>query len=90
MNEELIDMQKELESLRKHKENAKTKVAFDGFEEQIKYLKENIFYKKESIKDYEEDDYDYNHYMWIKEDLERVEQVIKDDPNIIVVAYGSY
>ena len=90
LNEELVDMQKELESIRTHQENARTKVAFDGFEEQIKDIKENISYKKEVIKDYEEDDYDYNHYMWIKKDIESVEQIIKNDPDIVVVAYASY
>ena len=90
LNEELVDMQKELESIRTHQENAKTKAAFDGFEEKIKEVKENITYKKDYIKDIEEDDYDYNHYMWIKEDIERVEQIIKDNPDIVVVAYASY
>ena len=90
LNDELVDMQKELESLRIHQENAKTKVAFDCFEEKINNLKENINYKKEYIKDVEEDDYDYNHYMWIKKDIERVEKIIDEDANIVVEAYASY
>lgn len=90
LNEKLIDMQKEVESLRIHQENAKTKIAFDGFEAKIKELKEMIAFQKEYIKDKEEDDYDYNHYMWIKKDIERVEEIIKNDPDIVVVAYASY
>ena len=90
LNEELVDMQKELESLRMHQENAKTKVAFDGFEEKIKEIKESIKSQKNYIKDIEEDDYDYNHYVWIKQDIERVEEIIKNDPDIVVVAFASY
>ena len=90
LNEELAEMQKELESIRVHQENAKTKAAFDGFEEKIQDIKEKIQYKKEYIKDIEEDDYGYNHYMWIKKDIEHVEKIIKSDPDIVVVAYKSY
>lgn len=90
LNEELISLEKEIESLRIHQENAKTKVAFDCFEESITKLKESIAYKREYIKDFEEDDYDYNHYMWIKKDIEKVEEIINNDPDIIVVAYASY
>ena len=90
LNEELISLEKEIESLRIHQENAKTNVAFDCFEESITKLKESVAYKREYIKDTEEDDYDYNHYMWIKKDIEKVEEIIKNDPDIIVVAYASY
>ena len=89
LNDELISLEKEIESLRIHQENAKTKVAFDCFEERITVLKENIACKREYIKDIEEDDYDYNHYMWIKKDIEKVEEIIKNDPDIIVAAYAS-
>lgn len=90
LNEQLVEMQQEVESIRTHQENAKTQVAFDGFTKQIEELKEEISCKKEVIKDYEEDDYDYNHYKWIKEDIERVEQIMKNDPDIVVVGYASY
>lgn len=90
LNEELVELEKEVESLRVHQENAKTKVSFNCFEEKIKVLKEEITYKKAYVKDTEEDDYDYNHYVWIKEDIEKVEEIIKKDPETIVVAYASY
>ena len=90
LNEELKEMKTEIEYLRIHQENAKTKAAFDGFEEKIKELKEEITYKKEYIKDTEEDDYDYNHYMWIKEYIEQVAKIIEDDPDIVAVAFESY
>ena len=90
LNDELVDMRQEIESLRTHQERAKTKAAFDGFEEKIKESKEDIFCKKEEIKDTEEDDYDYNHYKRIKEDIERVEKIIADDPSIVVAAFASY
>ena len=90
LNDELYCMQKEIESLRVHQENAKTKAAFDGFEERINELKEDISHTKECIKDFEEDDYEYNHYMRIKEDLEKVNEIIKNDKDVIVVAYQSY
>lgn len=90
LNDELVLLQKEMESLRIHQENAKTKVAFDGFEEKINEIKEKITYKKEYIKDIEEDDYGYNHFMWIKQDIEQVEIIMKENPDIVVVAYASY
>ncbi len=90
LNDELNDLQKEKENLRTHQENAKTKAAFDGFEEKIIELKEDIASKKDCIKDVEEDDYNYNHFMWIKEYIEQVDVIIKNDPTIIAVAFYSY
>ena len=90
LKDELNDLHKEQESLRTHQENAKTKVAFDGFEDKIQETKENICSQKEYIKDIEEDDYGYNHFMWIKEAVKRVEEIMKEDPDIVVVAFASY
>ena len=89
MREELEEMKKEIENLRIHQENAKTKAAFDGFENKINELKEDILYKNDYIKDTEEDDYNYNHYMWIKEYIDEVEKIIKNDPEVVVVAFES-
>lgn len=81
--------QNEVELLRKHQENAKTKVAFDGFEEKIEELKDKIEYYKEQIIDIKEYDYDYDHYMMIKKYLEAVETKIKEDEDLIVTAFAS-
>lgn len=81
---------KDIESLRKHQEAAQTKVAFDGFEEKIKERQEDLQCALDELKDTVEDDYVYNHYMWIKEDIEIVEKIIKEDPDIIVAAFASY
>lgn len=89
LKEEINNCQKEIESIRKHQESAQTKVAFDGFEERIKALKEDIKENKGYIKDVEEDDYDYNHFMWIKEYLEKAEQLTKEDESLIVVAFAN-
>ena len=90
LREELIEHQQEIESLRVHQENAKTKMAFECFEEKIKETKQIAIDKKEYIKDIEEDDYDYNHYMWIKEDIMQVEKIMEENPDIVVVAFASY
>lgn len=89
LNNRIDEYRREIELLRKHQGNAKTKAAFDGFENNIKEIKEDINIIENSIKEVEEDDYDYEHYMLIKKDLEMVEQIIKEDPDIIVVAYAS-
>ena len=60
LKDEIIDYKEEIKEIRAHQENAKTKVAFDCFEEKIKELKDNINSTKEYIKDIEEDDYDMN------------------------------
>ena len=65
-------------------------MAFECFEEKIKEAKQIAMDKKEYIKDIEEDDYDYNHYMWIKEDITRVEKIMENNPDVVVVAFASY
>ena len=90
LNDELIEMKEEIKQLRIHQENATTKVAFDCFEEKVLEAKEKIESQKQYIKDMTEDDYGYNHFMWIKKDIETVEQLIEKDPDLVVVAYKSY
>ena len=86
--DEIVELKEEINSIRTHQENARTKAAFDGFERTIKELKEQIEYRKCDIKDLEED-YDIEHYRTIETYLEMVEEIIKEDPNIIVVAYAN-
>ena len=64
-------------------------MAFKGFSETIKELKEEIQSEKSFIKGLENDDYDYDHYMCIKNDLELVEKLIREDPELIVAAFVS-
>ena len=90
LNDKLIEMKEEIKQLRIHQENATTKVAFDCFEEKVLEAKEKIESQKQYIKDMTEDDYGYNHFMWIKKDIEAVEQIIEKDPDLVVVAYKSY
>lgn len=85
----IVELKDEIEDLRKHQERSKTKVAFDGFEERIQDLKERIREEQECLEDYKEDDYGYDHYMYIKHDLETVEELIKNDPDLIVAAYAN-
>lgn len=85
----VLEDKKEIELLRTHQEKAKTKVAFDGFEEKINELKENISSAKEAIREFEEDDYDYEHYMTIKSYIEKVEKVITEQPDVIAVAFAN-
>lgn len=90
LNEDINDYEKEIESIRYHQENAKTKIAFEGFQKRINKLNDEIKQTRLTIKDVEEDDYDYNHYMWIKEYIEIVKEKIKTDENLIVIAFASY
>ena len=89
LKEEITNYRKEIESLRIHQENAKTKVAFDGFEESINEIKEKIQRNQTCIKETEEDDYGYDPYMYIKNDLEIAEKLMKDDADLIVAIYAS-
>ena len=89
MKNEVVEYKNEIESMRKHQENATTKVAFDSFEEKIKEIKEIIRETSNCIADLQEDDYDYDHYMCIKRDIEIVERLITNDPELIVVAFAS-
>lgn len=89
LKDRITDCQKEIESLRIHQENAKTKVAFDGFKESINEIKEEIQQNEMCIKETEEDDYGYDHYMYIKNDLEIAEKLMKDDADLIVAIYAS-
>ena len=89
LKDRITDCQKEIESLRIHQENAKTKVAFDGFKESINEIKEEIQQNEMYIKETEEDDYGYDHYMYIKNDLEIAEKLMKDDADLIVAIYAS-
>lgn len=81
--------EEEIEKLRKFQLKAQTEVAFDGFQKQIDNLKIEIQEKEEYFAELSEDDYDYDHYQYIKEAFEDVEKVIAEDPNIIVTAYAS-
>ena len=81
--------QKEIEGLRIHQENAKTKASFAGFEARIKELRENIRLEEGYLRETEEDDYGYEHYMHIKRDLELAEDLMKKDHDLIVVAFAS-
>ena len=87
--ENISECKKEIESLRKHQERAKTKVAFNCFEEKIRELKESILNDKNCINNLEEDDYDYDHYMAIKQYIEIVEKAIADHPDVIAVAFAE-
>lgn len=89
LHEEIEECHQEIESIRIHQENAKTKVAFQQFEEIIHKLKEDISSTKCSINEIEEDDYDYDHYRWIKEMIETVESLIEEDKDLIAVAYAN-
>lgn len=89
LDQEILDYQKEIESIRKHQEKAKTKVAFDGFEENIQKIKEYLLETQQSKKDIEEDDYDYLHYMSIKSHFEQVERIMKEDQSVVVAAFAS-
>lgn len=59
------------------------------FEENIQKIKEYLLGTQQSKKDIEEDDYDYLHYMSIKNHLEQVERMMKEDPSVVVVAFAS-
>ena len=85
----IVELKAEIEDLRVHQERSETKVAFDGFEERIQDLKERIKEEQECFEDYKVDDYGYDHYMYIKHDLETVEELIKNDPDLIVAAYAN-
>ena len=87
--ERIHELLMEIETIRLPQEKAKTEVAFKGFSETIKELKEEIQSEKSFIKGMENDDYDYDHYMYIKNDLELVEKLIKEDPELIVAAFAS-
>ena len=89
LREEIEGCHKEIESLRVHQEKAKTKVAFDCFEENIADIKERIDGLKETIKDLENDDYDYDHYICIENDLKTAKRISEEHPEIVVVAYAS-
>lgn len=89
LKEGIADYRKEIESLRIHQENAKTKAAFDGFKESINEIKEKIQQNEAYIKEMEEDDYDYDHYMYIKNYLASVERLMKEDPELIVAVFAS-
>ena len=86
---EIRQYKKEIESLRVHQEKAKTEIAFNKFEDKINELKENIAVLKASIKEIQEDDYDYEHFMRIKMCIDQVEQIVKDYPDVIVVAFAN-
>lgn len=89
IRERISGYQKEIEGLRIHQENAKTKAAFVGFEGCIKELEENIRLEGGYLREAKEDDYEYEHYMLIKQDLELIENLMKKDPDLIVVAFAS-
>ena len=89
LKEKITEYKNEIELLRAHQENASTKVAFNCFEEKIQEIKDRVVDTNDYIKDIEEDDYDYKHYMWIKKDIEQIESIISEDPDIIVVAYAN-
>ena len=84
--QETID---EIEDIRKHQENAKRKEVFNCFQEQIESLKEDVRNYDSWIQDIIEDDYDYNHYMWIKEYLDEAKQIMEEHPEIIIAAYAN-
>lgn len=84
-----IKLQEEIESLRVHQENAKTKVAFDGFKEAIEDLKEEICSNDCTYKELEDDDYDYEHFMQIEDYIKKIERLIKENPDLIVTAMAS-
>ena len=87
--ERIHELLTEIETIRFHQEKTKTEVAFKGFSETIRELKEEIQSEKSFIKGLENDDYDYDHYMCIKNDLELVEKLIREDPELIVAAFAS-
>jgi len=89
LKKDIKECQMEIKEIRKHQENAQTKAAFDGFEEKINDIKEYIEDRKEEMQEIEEDDYDYDHYMWIKEYLEKIDQLMKEDESLIVVAFAN-
>ena len=86
---EMLLKRDEIKELRKYQQNAKTKAAFEGFSEEIKALKEEIDTLREERDYIMDDDYDFNHYKWIKEDIEIVENLIREDADLIVLAFYS-
>lgn len=89
IEQDISDCEKEIKELRIHQENSKTKVAFKGFQDEIASLKEKISDYKSCLEEAKEDDYDYNHYMWIKEYIELCEEKIKEDPDLIIAAWAN-
>lgn len=87
--DDIQEYKQEIELLRTHQEKVETKAAFDGFEETINKLREDISSAKTSIHDLEEDDYNYSHYMIIKLCIEKVEKVIVEHPDVVAVAWAN-
>lgn len=85
----IADYQQEIEKIRVHQENAKTEIAFKGFNDSIRKIKEEIQMEEQYIREMKNDDYDYDHYMYIKNDLEIAEDLMKKDPGLIVVAFAG-
>lgn len=62
--------------------------AFNKWEEKIEELKEKISYAHESYDEYDDEDYDYTHALWVKDLLEKMEEYLKEDKYYVVPFYS--